>query len=125
MIRAREDADFRARLAADREVAAHAAGIPLTPTEIALLRAVPAGQIETLGGVTTRRRSLLEAAAKTAVVLGAVGFAACGGARTEMPPTKYELRPPPTEAPEDPARSPTQDAGATPESAPVLQGARK
>ncbi|MBI2896297.1 MAG: hypothetical protein HYY06_22255 [Deltaproteobacteria bacterium] len=124
LARATADPAFRAELVAGRERAALAAGILLGPTEIALLRATPAKQLEALGAVPIRRRGLLESAATAAVVLGTVGFAACGGARAQMPPP-HLLEPAPAEAPEAEAAEPVvQDAGATPEQPSVLQGVR-
>lgn len=121
LLRAAADASFRDKLVALRERAAPLLGVALADTEVALLRAMPLEQLEALGATPApRRRGVLGNAATAAVVLGTVGFAACGGARASMPPA-HILEPPAASAPETAAEPASQDAGA----APVLQGAQK
>ncbi len=76
--------DFRAKLLEDREAALQEFGLKIRPTEAALLRAIPATQLQqNIDGIDTseqnlERRSFLQAVAASAAVVAAGGAAGCG-----------------------------------------------
>jgi len=103
-----ENDQFRALLLEQRAAVASAAGVDLSPSEIAILSAVPARQLETMiHSVPTarpgRREFLRESAASAVVMLGGLAladglsgcerqqrneFPLCGGAAPDMPPPR-------------------------------------
>ncbi|HEY3354213.1 MAG TPA: hypothetical protein VGQ83_13250 [Polyangia bacterium] len=95
------DEKFRGELLARRDAVAAAAGVELTASEQAILRAVPAaqltGMIAGLPPPTADRRGFLrEAAASAVLLLGGAALSACtpsGGARPDVPPVPDEPRP--------------------------------
>jgi hypothetical protein len=96
------DGDFRRKLLDSRVDAAVAAGILLTSSEQAVLRAAPAEQlglmIDSVPPGSPDRRSFLRGVAASAVTaLGGVALASCpgpvGGARPDPPPPRPEERP--------------------------------
>jgi hypothetical protein len=113
------DAAFRRTLVARRAAVAEAAGVRLTPSETAVLAAIPAGQLERMAErmppPPAARRDFLRRTAATAVVLlgGAVlsGNPACTPQRTGVAETS-------------PAPSPAADADGE-EAAPPRPGHRE
>jgi hypothetical protein len=103
------DPAFARELAARRAAVAAAAGVELTPSERAILAAIPAAQLEAMiAGLPPPeedRRSFLRQTAASAVVLlgGAVLGPACPvkGSRPDVPP-----EPPPPPRPDEPAPVP-------------------
>lgn len=109
------DPDFRTQLFERRDAVAEAAGIPLTPTERAVLRAASPTQLgamlEHLPAPASRRRDFFlgTAAAAAALIGGPIAVASQGCARTagatpEVPPPKPSSTEP--EAPQEPAAEP-------------------
>ncbi|MBI5486833.1 MAG: hypothetical protein HY905_05845 [Deltaproteobacteria bacterium] len=93
------DATFRDELIRRRGAAAKAAGVPLTPSESAVLAAIPAERLEQMVGslpppAPGRREFLRQTAATAVVLLGGAALGstqigcplAAGGARPDMPP---------------------------------------
>lgn len=91
------DRSFRQVLVARRDVAAEAAGLELTPNERAVLRAIPASQLEAMAEglpapAPPRRQFLQQAAASAVIALGGAALASCSdcdptrGIRSDVPP---------------------------------------
>jgi hypothetical protein len=78
------DADFRDRLVAQRDAVAEAAGIALSASERAMLRAIPAAQLAGMAAQlpeppSARRDFLRKTAATAVVLLGGAALSDCSG----------------------------------------------
>jgi len=114
------DEAFRQVLLEQRGDAAEAAGVELTPSERAILAAVPEGQLAAMAQqipppAPERRDFLRQAAASAVVALGGAALASCDGTpigatrgiQPDMPPPRQDggtvAHPPPPPRPDEPS----------------------